>query len=110
MSFYMFSGRYSQPAIKALVDEPQDREAAARKMIEATGGKLHHLFFAFGEDDVIAIIEAPDDAAMAAGALVIAASGAFSGGKTTHLLTPSEAKAAMEGAKKASGAYVPPTG
>jgi len=44
-----------------MVKKPQDREAAARKLAEGVGGKLHHLFFAFGDEDVYALIEAPDD-------------------------------------------------
>jgi uncharacterized protein with GYD domain len=110
MPFYMFQGRYSLPAMKAMVESPQDREAAARPLIEAIGGKLHSFFFSFGEEDVVAIIEAPDDKAMAAGALAIAASGALAGGKTTKLMTAKEAKAAMTAAKKASASYKPPKG
>ena len=48
MPFYMFQARYTADAIKAMVDNPQDREAAARPLIEAIGGKLHNLFFCFG--------------------------------------------------------------
>ncbi|MGG7646374.1 GYD domain-containing protein [Rhodovulum sp. YNF3179] len=110
MPFYLFQGRYTADAIKALVDTPQDREAGARPLIEAVGGKLHHLFFCFGDDDVVALIEAPDDAAMAACALAVGASGAFSGGKTTKLMTASEAMEAMKGAKSAAASYTPATG
>jgi len=78
MPFYMFQARYTAAAIKAMVDNPQDREAAARPLIEAVGGKLHHLFFCFGADDVVALIEAPNDEAMAAGTMAVGASGAFS--------------------------------
>lgn len=110
MPFYMFQGRYSVAAIKAMVDNPQDREAAARPLIEAVGGKLHHLFFCFGAEDVVALIEAPDDKAMAACALAVGASGAMSGGATTKLMTSKDAMAAMAAAKKAAGSYKPATG
>jgi len=53
MKRHLYQLSYSQDAIKAIVATPSDREAAARKLIEALGGKLHHLFFAFGEHDVI---------------------------------------------------------
>ncbi|MCB1437364.1 MAG: GYD domain-containing protein [Rhodobiaceae bacterium] len=107
MPFYLFKARYTAGAIKAMVENPQDREAAARPLIEAVGGKLHHLFFCFGDDDVIALIEAPDDKAMAAGAMAVGASGAFSAGSTTKLMTSKEAMAAMKAAKTASAAYRP---
>ena len=110
MPFYMFQGRYSTDAIKSMVDNPQDREAAAAKVIESLGGKLHHLFFCFGQDDVVALFEAPDDEAMAACSMAVGASGAMSGGSTTKLLTSAEAMAAMGAAKAASASYNPPTG
>ncbi len=107
MPFYMFKGKYSTDSIKAMVTNPQDREKEAGKLIEALGGKLHHLFFCFGEDDVIALIEAPDDKTMAAGALVVGASGSMSGGATTKLMTSAEAMEAMKMAGKATGSYKP---
>ena len=110
MAFYLFQASYTPAALKAMVENPQDREAAARPLIEAIGGKLHHLFFSFGRDDIVALIEAPDDAAMAAGALAVGASGAFSGGATTKLMTSAEAMASMATAKKASARYKPVTG
>jgi uncharacterized protein with GYD domain len=105
MPHYMFQARYSTDAIKAMVDKPQDREAAARPLIEALGGKLHNLFFCFGQEDVVAMIEAPNDEAMAACALVVAASGAFSGGSTTKLMTSAEAMAAMKKAQSGRAKY-----
>jgi uncharacterized protein with GYD domain len=45
MSFYLYQLSYSSEAMKAMITKPSDREAAARKLIEAAGGKLHHLFF-----------------------------------------------------------------
>ena len=110
MPYYLFTGRYSTDAIKAMVAKPQDREAAARKLIEGIGGKLHHLFFAFGDEDVYALIEAPDDRAMAAGAMVVGASGSMSGGKTIKLMTAQEAMEAMKAAGKAASGYTPATG
>ena len=110
MPFYMFQGRYSTAALKAMVDNPQDREAAARPAIEAVGGKLHQFFFCFGSDDVVAIIEAPDDKAMAAGVLAIGASGALAGGATTKLMTSIDAMEAMAAAKGAAAKYKPATG
>ncbi len=110
MPLYMFQARYSTDSIKAMVDNPQDREAAARPLIEALGGKLKSLYFCFGREDVMAIIEAPDDETMAACALVVASSGAFSGGATTKLMTAKEAMTAMNKAKSARAKYKAPTG
>lgn len=110
MSFYLYQLTYSKDAIKAMVAAPSDREAAARKLIEALGGKLHHLFFAFGTHDVICLIEGPDDGFMMAGAAAVASSGAVSAASTTKLFTASEAMAAMTLAGKVTGSYKPPQG
>jgi uncharacterized protein with GYD domain len=110
MAFYLYQLTYSKEAIKALVSNPTDREAAARKLIEALGGKLHHMFFAFGQYDVICLIEGPDDKMMMAGAAAVASAGTVSGSSTTKLMTASDAMAALALAGKVTGAYAPPQG
>ena len=108
MSYYLYQLSYSKDAIKALVANPSDREAAARKLIEALGGKLHHLFFAFGKYDVICLIEGPDDKFMMAGAAAVASAGTVSASSTVKLMTAADAMAAMAMAGKATGAYKAP--
>jgi uncharacterized protein with GYD domain len=108
--FYLYQIAYSPAAVKALVASPSDRKAAASKLIEAVGGKLHHFFFAFGKYDVVCLIEAPDDTAMAAGALAVASAGTVSAAATTKLITSEEAMAAMTAAGKVAAAYKPPMG
>ena len=107
MPFYMFQGRYNSGAIKSMIERPDDREAAVRKMIEALGGKLHHFFFSFGTEDVVAIVEAPDDTTIAAGSMLVGGSGAMSSGFTTRLLTSAEAMDAMKKAGESTAAYRP---
>jgi uncharacterized protein with GYD domain len=106
--FYLYRIAYSPAAVKALVANPSDRKAAAAKLIDAAGGKLHHLFFAFGKYDVVCLIEAPDDKTMAAGALAVAAAGTVSAAATTKLFTSEEAMEAMKAAGKAAAAYKAP--
>jgi uncharacterized protein with GYD domain len=110
MPFYLYQLTYSPEAVKAMVANPQDRTAAATKLIERLGGKLHHLFFAFGKYDVVCLIEGPDDKMMAAGAMAVAAAGTVSGSSTTKLMTAEEAMEAMRMAGEATGAYKPPMG
>lgn len=110
MAFYLYQLSYSKEAIKAMVATPSDREAAARKLIEALGGKLHHLFFAFGEYDVICLIEGPDDKMMMAGAAAVASAGTISKSSTIKLMTSADAMAAMTTAGKITGSYKPPMG
>lgn len=110
MPFYLYQLTYSGDAIKAMVANPTDREAAARKLIEALGGKLHHLFFSFGQYDVVCLIEGPDDMFMMAGAAAVGSAGTVSASATTKLMTSSEAMAALKKAGEATGAYQPPHG
>jgi uncharacterized protein with GYD domain len=110
MAFYLYQASYTADAVKALISEPQNREAAAGKMIEAIGGKLHHFFFAFGTSDIVAIIEVPDEKAMVAGAMLVAASGATSGASTTKLISNADAMEAMGMAGAVAGSYTPATG
>lgn len=108
MPFYMFHGRYSTESINAMVQKPQDREAVGRKLIKSLGGKMHSMFFTFGSEDFVVIMECPDDKTAAACSFVVGASGGFSSGATTKLLTSSEAMEAMGIANKAAAGYKPP--
>jgi uncharacterized protein with GYD domain len=106
MAFYLIQASYGTPATAAMIKNPQDRAAAVRPMIERMGGKLHGLWLAFGEYDVVAISEVPDNVSAAALSMAIGASGAMSAYRTTPLLTPAEATEAMK--KAGSAGYQAP--
>jgi uncharacterized protein with GYD domain len=110
MAFYMYTANYSREAIQAMVKSPSDREAAVRKIIESGGGKLHHMFMAFGPTDVITISEFPDDVSVAAVSLAVGSSGGVTNFATTKLLTPAEFGEAMRKAGVIAGSYAPPQG
>jgi uncharacterized protein with GYD domain len=90
MGFYLIQLAYTAAAGKAMVQNPQSREDAARKAIESLGGKLHSFHFAFGKYDAVIIAEAPNNVAIAATALATAAGGALSKFHTTALMTTAE--------------------
>jgi|TARA_Y100000758_G_scaffold138347_1_gene97886 uncharacterized protein with GYD domain len=104
----MYQASYSGDAIKALVNNPQDRTGAARAAIEANGGTMIGAWMAFGEDDLLVIADMPDDESMAGVALAISSTGAIVGGKTTKLLTLDQAVASMKKANAVLNAYQPP--
>jgi uncharacterized protein with GYD domain len=110
MPFYMYKANYTREAMEAMMAKPQDREAAVREFIEASGGKLLNLFFTLGESDVMVITEHPDDSSAAAMALAVASSGSVCNGSTTKLMTSKEFLASMKKAKKAGKSYQPPQG
>jgi uncharacterized protein with GYD domain len=71
-------------------------KTAARKYIEAVGGKLHGFWYAFGGHDGYNLWEAPDNVPMAATAIAISGGGALSSLQTTVLLTVEETLAALQ--------------
>ena len=110
MPFYLYQWVYKDPAIKAMVEMPQDRPAELRKAVEAFGGSLHEFFYAFGEHDGIAIVEFPDNASCAACSVTLSGAGANAALKTTVLLTAAEGQEAMHQARTVRHGYRPPAG
>ena len=108
MAYYLHHVSYSPAAIKSLIARPSDREAAARKLVEAAGGKLVHLFFAFGTSDAISLIKAPNDKVMMAISAAVSATGTAMSSSTTKLMSPEEAAEAFAIAAKAAASYRPP--
>ena len=106
MPLYLGRFSYTTDAMKALLDQPQDRSAAAREVAESLGGKLLGFWYAFGEFDGVFLMEAPDNASAAALAMTVGASGALSEVETTVLLDMDEAQDAMR--KAAAATYRPP--
>ena len=95
MPHYLIEVSYRDSASKAMIAHPQDRSEVVRKLCESLGGRLHSFFFAFGEYDVVAIVELADNRTAAAMAMAIGATGGFAKYRTTVLMTPEESVAAM---------------
>ena len=107
MPHYLLQVSYTPEAWAAMAKNPQDRVEKVRPAIEGMGGKIVSAYFAFGDDDLIVIVEMPDNVSAAAFAMSANAGGAVSSLTTTPLLTTAEAVEAM---KKAGGTgYKPPS-
>jgi uncharacterized protein with GYD domain len=105
MPLYMYQAAYTAESVAALIKEPQDRIEAVRPALEAMGGKMLAGGYPFGEYDVLALYEAPDDTVAAGFALAIAAGGAVKSAKTTRLLSGQEW---IESLQKAQGSQYRP--
>jgi uncharacterized protein with GYD domain len=106
MARYLFQAAYTSEAWAAQVNSPQNRLEAVRPVVERLGGRIESIYYAFGEYDVLGIVEMPDNVSMSAFSLAVAAGGAMKAIKTTPLMTIEEGIEAM---RKASGAgYRPP--
>ena len=108
MARYLVQASYNRQGISALVNNPQDRAAVIRQLVEGIGGRLETFDYAFGDYDVVTIVELPDNATMAALSMAVGAGGAVRDFKTTVLLSMSEAVEAMR--KANSLEYRPPGG
>jgi uncharacterized protein with GYD domain len=106
MPLYLGRFKYSADAIKAMIENPQDRSAAAAETAESLGCKLHGLWWALGDRDGAFIVEAPDNVAVVALSMAVGASGQIST-ETTALLDMDEAQEAMR--RAASASFRPPS-
>jgi uncharacterized protein with GYD domain len=107
MRYYMLQATYDAAGWAALVDHPHDRTEALRVSVQALGGTLVGMWLAFGESDVVAILQMPDDVAAAGVSMAISAGGAVTAVKTSPLLTIEEGMTAMR--KASTSGYRPPS-
>ena len=96
MPLYLTRFSYTPETWAKLIQNPEDRRAAATEYIEFVGGKLHGFWYAFGDHDGYNLWEAPDNVSMAATALAIGSGGALSSVQTTVLLTVEDTLAALQ--------------
>jgi uncharacterized protein with GYD domain len=88
MTKFLIKASLTADGVKGLLKEGgTNRKKAVEKMITALGGKVEAFYFSFGEYDVWAIGELPDEASVAAASFAINASGLVNL-STTILLDP----------------------
>jgi uncharacterized protein with GYD domain len=104
MPKYMIQGSYVGEGLKGLLKEggTKRRETVAQA-IEGMGGKLESFYYAFGDYDVVGVVDMPDNVSSVAFSMMVNASGAINA-KTTVLLTPEE----VDQATKKTVNYRPP--
>ena len=103
--------RYTPNAWAALLGAPADRlKTGAEPALEATGGRLLAGGFMFGDYNVVAIFDAPDDTSAAASAAVVNAGGALRAERTQRLFTGEEMVEALRRATHVGRNYLTPSG
>ena len=108
MAHYLVQASYTTQGVSGLLKNPEDRATALRPLVEGMGGRIESIYFAFGESDIVLILELPDNLSMAAPSMAVGASGAVTNLKTTVLMPMSEG---VEAARKAGSiSYRPPGG
>jgi len=103
MPVFLVQFSYAPRSIKTMVSQPDfDRAAEATAMVTSLGGKLLGHWFALGEFDGVALVDAPDSSTAASIIMAIGGTGAVSRLQTTVLLTMAEEQQARRNAATAS--------
>ena len=90
MAKYMVTGSYTAEGLKGVLKEGgSGRRRAVEEALKSMGGRLESFYFAFGDNDVVTIVDVPDNVTAAALAIGISSTGTV-GTKTTVLLSAEE--------------------
>jgi uncharacterized protein with GYD domain len=105
MAKYLISANYSSDGMKgAIAEGGTSRKAAIEALAASIGGTVDAVYFAFGQQDVLIICDAPDHVSVAAICMTVVASGATISTGSMQLLTAEE----IDAAAKLSPAYRAP--
>jgi uncharacterized protein with GYD domain len=107
MPSYLLQVAYTPQAWDTLIRNPQNRMEAVAPAVEQLGGSITGGWLAFGEYDLITVIDLPDNISAAAFSMAVQAGGAISAIKTTPLMSIEDAVEAMR--KAGASVYEPAT-
>jgi uncharacterized protein with GYD domain len=105
MALYLLQVAYTPEAWAVQLKQPQDRVQIVGKLLERLGGRFVNAYFAFGDYDIVAVMDMPDNVSAAAVSMTVSAGGACKAIKTTPLMAVAEGMEAMRKAAEASSAY-----
>jgi uncharacterized protein with GYD domain len=93
---YMIEASYTVDGVKGLLKEGgTGRRRVIENTVKALGGTVEAFYFVFGEDDVVVIVDMPDNTSVAALSLRVSAAGGATS-SVRVLLTPEELDAAVK--------------
>ncbi|WP_329146999.1 GYD domain-containing protein [Streptomyces sp. NBC_01456] len=78
MPKFLIQAAYASDGVKGLLKEgASGHRAAVDQVVTDLGGKVESVYFTFGENDIVIILDFPDPVSMAAIGLAVKASGAL---------------------------------
>ncbi len=90
MSKYLIAASLTQDGVKGtLAEGGSARRAVVTRLFESIGGTVEAYYYAFGDDDVVVLVDAPDHVTAAAASMTVAAAG-VGRVRTTVLISPEE--------------------
>ena len=107
MGLFIVTGSYTADAIKGMLAQPSDREAAVRPLVEAGGGKMISFLVTTGETDFSMVIETDDLEGIMAALMVAGATSTVSNLKTVQAFTSAEFLAAQKRAGQIASSFKP---
>ena len=107
MPKYLALFSYSGDAKAAMIDNPIDREAPVRAVLESVGASLECLYWMFGAHDGVGIVDAPDSLTMAGISAAISSTGTVSS-ETHELFTSEDIHTILETARNARQHFTRP--
>ena len=107
MAMFIVSGRYTADAIKGMMAQPSDREAAVRPLVEAGGGKMISFLVTTGDKDFSMVVETDDLEGLLAALMVAGATDTVSDLKTVQAFTSAEFLAAQKRAGQLASSFKP---
>lgn len=109
---FCLTGQYTPRSLNAILESPAtDRQEAARKLIEAAGGKLVSMYsVAANGPAVMVIFDVPDPATAPAVSGLTVALGTLQNVQLTRLFTQDEIKQVRQNAARLRSSYSPPGG
>jgi uncharacterized protein with GYD domain len=108
MPYYMLQAAFTPATMVSMVKSPLDCHKRLRSIIGKLGGSLEGIWLAFGDYDLMALCQMPDDETMATLSMAFAADGGLRHIKTTALISWEEGLHAMKRAGEIG--YMTPEG
>lgn len=108
MAHYLIEVGYTPQSWSTQIDKPGNPIDRITPSLEALGGKLECLYYAFGDVDVVGIVDFATAEDAAAWALAIGSSGALRLFRTTPLLSIDQGMESLRRAGEARKTYAPP--
>jgi uncharacterized protein with GYD domain len=107
---FSLTGQYTPKALNNILENPTtNRAEAARKLIEAAGGKLISMYSTPADGPgVLVIFDVPDPSAAPAICGIVVSTGTLHNVKLTRLMTQEEVIQVRQKAKQIRSAYSPP--
>jgi uncharacterized protein with GYD domain len=109
---FCLTGQYTPRALNNILENPTtNRFEAAKKLIEAAGGKLISMYSTPADGPgVLTIFDVPDPSSAPAIVGIVVAAGTLQNVKLTRLFTQEEITSVRQKATKLRASYTPPGG